>query len=209
MTTYFRDGHYRRSVYGDYHWVEGHYVTRDDWSSSGNYTSLLSSLTSTSGFRSASSPAWIDPTARCPICGAEVFFYSNDFGSRVYFDDLGPPWPKHPCTDTTIDRYSIAPRLSTRADTTNGFRDRVIYDRENAQIHLPGVFVVTEIIKRGSKRVVTLHELGGERIEVLLSPPTPPQYAIAVDILWELHWFDPESETHGKNYVWKRGEEIG
>jgi hypothetical protein len=23
----------------------------------------------------------------------------NRFGSRVYFDDLGPPWPKHPCTD--------------------------------------------------------------------------------------------------------------
>jgi hypothetical protein len=28
-----------------------------------------------------------------------VYFYSNQFGSRVYFDDLGPPWPKHPCTD--------------------------------------------------------------------------------------------------------------
>lgn len=42
---------------------------------------------------------YIKPNARCPICGAEVFFYANEFGSRVYFDDLGPPWPKHPCTD--------------------------------------------------------------------------------------------------------------
>jgi hypothetical protein len=28
-----------------------------------------------------------------------VFFYQNSFGSRVFFDELGPPWPKHPCTD--------------------------------------------------------------------------------------------------------------
>ncbi|MEU7822436.1 DUF2510 domain-containing protein [Catellatospora sp. NPDC049133] len=28
-----------------------------------------------------------------------MFFYSNEYGSRVYFDEVGPPWPKHPCTD--------------------------------------------------------------------------------------------------------------
>jgi hypothetical protein len=28
-----------------------------------------------------------------------VFFYQNAAGSRVFFDDIGPPWPKHPCTD--------------------------------------------------------------------------------------------------------------
>lgn len=27
-----------------------------------------------------------------------MFYYENAHGSRVYFDDLGPPWPKHPCT---------------------------------------------------------------------------------------------------------------
>ncbi|MGA4554915.1 hypothetical protein [Methylorubrum aminovorans] len=41
------------------------------------------------------------PNARCPVCNATVFFYKNDYGSRVYFDRLGPPWPKHPCTDRT------------------------------------------------------------------------------------------------------------
>jgi hypothetical protein len=41
------------------------------------------------------------PNAICPVCGAKVFFYQNDYGSRVYFDDLGKPWPKHPCTDST------------------------------------------------------------------------------------------------------------
>lgn len=39
------------------------------------------------------------PNASCPVCGGSVFFYQNSFGSRVFFDELGPPWPKHPCTD--------------------------------------------------------------------------------------------------------------
>ncbi|MEV4658846.1 hypothetical protein [Micromonospora sp. NPDC049301] len=42
---------------------------------------------------------WIAPNARCPLCGASVYFYANEHGSRVFFDDVGPPWPKHPCTD--------------------------------------------------------------------------------------------------------------
>jgi hypothetical protein len=39
------------------------------------------------------------PNAKCPVCSVSVFFYRNKFGSKVFFDDLGPPWPKHPCTD--------------------------------------------------------------------------------------------------------------
>lgn len=34
---------------------------------------------------------------RCKICRRKVFYYSNDCGSRVFFDKLGPPWPKHDC----------------------------------------------------------------------------------------------------------------
>lgn len=41
------------------------------------------------------------PNATCPVCGAAVYFYSNEWGSRVYFDALGPPWPKHPCIDSS------------------------------------------------------------------------------------------------------------
>jgi hypothetical protein len=41
------------------------------------------------------------PNAKCPVCGCRVFFYQNEYGSRVFFDDLGPPWPKHPCTDNS------------------------------------------------------------------------------------------------------------
>lgn len=51
--------------------------------------------------------SYVNPNARCPVCGAEVFFYQSPYGGRVYFDDLGPPWPKHPCTDNSRTRFTI------------------------------------------------------------------------------------------------------
>ena len=39
------------------------------------------------------------PDASCPVCGGKVFYYENSHGSKVFFDQLGPPWPKHFCTD--------------------------------------------------------------------------------------------------------------
>lgn len=44
--------------------------------------------------------SYVNPSAACPVCGASVFFYQSPNGGRVFFDQLGPPWPKHPCTDT-------------------------------------------------------------------------------------------------------------
>lgn len=38
------------------------------------------------------------PNAKCPECGNPVFFYRSPSNGRVFFDELGPPWPKHPCT---------------------------------------------------------------------------------------------------------------
>jgi hypothetical protein len=49
------------------------------------------------------SGCYVNPNAKCPVCSAPVFFYANEHGSRVFFDDLGPPWPKHPCTDIPRD----------------------------------------------------------------------------------------------------------
>jgi hypothetical protein len=45
--------------------------------------------------------SYVTPNASCPVCGASVFFYQSPYGGRVFFDELGPPWPKHPCTDNT------------------------------------------------------------------------------------------------------------
>lgn len=43
--------------------------------------------------------SYTHPNATCPVCGVAVFFYQSEHGGRVFFDELGPPWPKHPCTD--------------------------------------------------------------------------------------------------------------
>ncbi len=59
--------------------------------------------------------SYVNPNARCPVCGASVFFYQSPAGGRVFFDELGPPWPKHPCTDNgaqlrTSDGSGATPR---------------------------------------------------------------------------------------------------
>ncbi len=52
-------------------------------------------------------PSYVNPNATCPVCGAAVYFYQSPYGGRVFFDELGPPWPKHPCTDSSLGaRYA-------------------------------------------------------------------------------------------------------
>jgi hypothetical protein len=47
--------------------------------------------------------SFIYPTS-CPVCGAPVYFYRSPYDGRVFFDDLGSPWPKHPCTDSSLNK---------------------------------------------------------------------------------------------------------
>lgn len=113
MTTFWRNGFWRTSVNGVPHWVEGHTVDRDTWDRSGHshghgtsiYGDLLREARATRGYTSA----FVNPNANCPVCGAEVFFYQNEHGSRVFFDELGPPWPKHPCTDNSQNSPATGP----------------------------------------------------------------------------------------------------
>lgn len=97
MTRYWRDGFYRTSVLGNVHWVEGHEVDRFEWTvgvrGCRDEEALRINRAQAGGFARL-----VRPNADCPVCGRPVFFYQNGFGSRVFFDDLGPPWPKHPCT---------------------------------------------------------------------------------------------------------------
>lgn len=34
---------------------------------------------------------------KCPGCGADVYYYQSKSGGKVFFDELGFPWPKHDC----------------------------------------------------------------------------------------------------------------
>lgn len=54
----------------------------------------------------ARNDSYTNPNTRCPRCGALVFFYRSPDGGSVYFDDMGPPWPKHPCMDVGEKSHS-------------------------------------------------------------------------------------------------------
>lgn len=64
---------------------------------------------------------FVSPNATCPVCGDRIYYYQNEHGSRVFFDELGPPWPKHPCTDR---RLSDAPLAGTQLGTTFDIRSQ-------------------------------------------------------------------------------------
>lgn len=111
MGTHNRQGHVRTSKNGNVHWVSEHSVQRDDFRrsscslSSESYTRPVTKehpQQRPSGQLPQSaniSRALTRPNATCPVCGVSVYFYSNSAGSKVYFDALGLPWPKHPCMD--------------------------------------------------------------------------------------------------------------
>ncbi|MEH0822748.1 MULTISPECIES: hypothetical protein [unclassified Micromonospora] len=99
---------------------------------------------------------WISPNARCPICGAAVYFYANERGSRVFFDDLGPPWPKHPCTDNPMRQVTTVSgrRAPHVRDFSVGQRPGDLRDRRWKTHVVDGVTI------EGGQSRITLEPLG-------------------------------------------------
>jgi len=56
------------------------------------------------------------PNAFCPVCESLVFFVRPRNGGAVWFDELGPPWPKHACMDQATNREIHAEPLHTPTD---------------------------------------------------------------------------------------------
>jgi hypothetical protein len=69
-------------------------------------------------FVAPSFQSYVNPHARCPECGLPVFFYQSENGGRVFFDELGPPWPKHPCTDRLQQVATLRIEWFTSAEAT-------------------------------------------------------------------------------------------
>lgn len=117
MTKYWKNGFWRTSALGNEHWVEGHWVGRDNWdrSSEGN-----------GGSDRATSSDCINVPARkvtfpdekrgaktyltpCWWCQETVFYHSNGNGDSVLFDSLGWPWEVHSCwTDYSKSKKTIS-----------------------------------------------------------------------------------------------------
>jgi hypothetical protein len=116
MTRFWRQAFWRTSKNGVRHRVRKHLVDRDSWGPLERSPSLVLSKMGVLKSRSA---RFATPNARCPVCGEQVWYYQNEYGSRVFFDDIGWPWPKHPCTDTGT-RSSLSatrPEARTAADS--------------------------------------------------------------------------------------------
>jgi hypothetical protein len=129
MTRFVRRGHLRTSSLGTPYWVGEHDVSRNDWSRSFGEADPASDdfaekLRMACANRGATS-AFVYPNANCPVCGDPVFFYQNQFGSKVYFDELGKPWPKHPCTDnsTALDGLRARGDIHPEAPAVRGKRE--------------------------------------------------------------------------------------
>lgn len=114
MTRFWREGHWRTGPYGDDHWVDGHWVDRGQWDRA-SYS--LDSRVGAVYRPRLTFESFTRPT-NCPVCGADVFFVECANGGRVFFNELGWPWDKHPCTDS--ERYISAPRSKPPKVTTTG-----------------------------------------------------------------------------------------
>jgi hypothetical protein len=122
--TYFnRNGFYRYSKLGKCHYVNGHPVSR----SSRSPTPITPDpvLVRFPEIRSGecSTACYVNPNARCPSCGAPVFYYQNESGSRVFFDELGPPWLKHPCMDKVASAWSTVEQVRFSAPQARSTND--------------------------------------------------------------------------------------
>ena len=129
-------------------------------------------------------PSYVNPNARCPVCDAKVFFYQSPYGGRVFFDELGPPWPKHPCTDnprvknlfSSVDgRKPYMPE--PRSELPAAISDASVGGSENAgtSIKVPWIadgwmpFVVTRIIEKplGIEAEGKLYLAAGKEFKIL------------------------------------------
>lgn len=65
--------------------------------------------------------SYTTPNAKCPVCGASVYFYCSPNNGRVFFDELGPPWPKHSCTSKPRMRVIRAGSIGRRCEHVPGW----------------------------------------------------------------------------------------
>lgn len=115
------------------------------------------------------SGCYTNPNARCPVCGASVFFYANAFGSRVYFDDLGHPWPKHPCTDNPRRKFAFEAVTESRPiRRPRGLANELVAAAQTAGMFTPTadargwrLLVVLSAERSGDMNVVTAEFLDG------------------------------------------------
>ena len=85
---------------------------------------------------------------KCKYCQQQIFFFSCDCGSRVLFDELGPPWPIHDCGTPSPNPAPYQPSSIGAPSGVN-----VYHTGNNSAGLLPGLqnaadFIAPDIVKR-------------------------------------------------------------
>jgi hypothetical protein len=189
LGTYRRSGHWRRGRNGGMHWVSEHSVTRGSSSYRPSSSFSWSSVTWSPPSRPSPSPPpapvryvvlpyssrWQKPNAQCPVCGSAVYFWSNPDGSRVYFDEMGPPWPKHPCTDARLDGSTggvgSRPAYKMRSmpgQTAHAFDFRQRFDAAPAQ-----AYEIEDVLWNGYASWLHVRRVGWWRRTAVFVVPCP------------------------------------
>lgn len=139
---------------------------------SSRFATAASGTVLQSQFRSALS--FTNPNASCPVCGARVFFYQSPAGGRVFFDNLGPPWPKHPCTDSTISVDRVpkrSPVVATESQPQDGRTPRWLDQGWEP-------FICEEALPAGVGYCMLVGRLRDVLTTLFLSTPRLPDHAL-------------------------------
>lgn len=112
--------------------------------------------------------SYLDPNATCPVCGAAVFFYRSPHNGRVFFDDVGWPWPKHRCTD----KYH-----GSDSDVLSSVRSSFKFHLRGTDGVVWDVYIVESVVNTPDDdgitlRLKSLHRRGDLRIQVKTSDMT-------------------------------------
>ena len=125
--------------------------------------------------------SYTNPNAKCPRCSASVYFYQSPYGGKVFFDGMGPPWPKHPCTDSLYssiasDEHKATPNIFSRLISQ---RSQPIVALESGWFHT----FCSDIKTLDSDPTVTVFYIGDFGGEKQLFSRIPRDQ---VDILWPI-----------------------
>lgn len=107
--------------------------------------------------------SFVNPHAKCPVCGQEVFYYQSFHGSRVFFDSLGPPWPKHACTDNPIVASKITIR-PVNSPAQESYKKIYAWQKDGWEPFY--VFEIEEV--HNNKYVSIFGEFKGNKIKVFI-----------------------------------------
>lgn len=157
MGSFKKSGHWRTSHRGNVHWVREHSV-------SGKLDSSINiPAKRVVPFGAISNPlsydSYVVPNAHCPVCGEAVFYYRSPFGGRVFFDQLGPPWPKHPCTDNGLEPIYMSEGKERNSWVSAGWRPLEIFSIEWG---IRRAIVTGELLSDGNFRKVVFSAQPGD-----------------------------------------------